>query len=289
MEAKYEYHDDTAITQFVQQGYALYRNVFEPGLIEQAREYVLERFEKLEQLARDGKIDRDVNGWAVSIMKLFEKTWLYERIIRSEKLVDLMKSYLGPDLALLGYDALWVNVPQDQDPVLLKGTHTDAWTGTGVNTIFAKIFFTDVDKFNGMSVNPASHLQGMMPVRNRAVDPAARVNFESRNLDMCKAGDLLIWHSLLLHSTTGHSDRNIRVSMTSRFISMENELTTQERGLGYRPLCVGPLHQVLRLIGNDHLTPFRTLGGYVGVDRRISDIYNHSQYKQGVDYEQYLA
>ena len=69
-----------------------------------------------------------------------------------------MKDFLGPDIALLGYDALWLNVPKDTDPVLLKGLHTDSWTGTSV-LIFAKTFFTDVDPFNGMTVCPGSHLQ----------------------------------------------------------------------------------------------------------------------------------
>jgi len=289
MEIKHEYSDEAALAQFVQEGYVLYQNVFDPELISASYRFIFEKYERLKKIAGEGKIDFDVNGWAVAIMKLYERTDLYEKVIHSKRYVEVMKRFVGPDVALLGYDALWINVPKDKDPVLLKGLHTDAWSGTGVNTVFAKLFFTDVDPFNGMSVCPGSHVQGMIPVRNRAIDPRYEVQFETKNMDMCKAGDLLVWHSLLVHSTTGHSDKNIRISMTSRFTSIENQMTTQERGLGYRPLSVGPLNQVLRLVGNDYLTPFRTLGGYVGVDRRISDIYNYSRYKQGVDYEKYLT
>lgn len=288
MEKKYDFKDETAPAQFVQEGYVLYKDVFDPELIQQSKNFFFERFDKLKALADSGKIENDVNGWAVAIMKQFEKTDLYDRVIHCKKFIEVMKAYVGPDVALFGYDALWINVPKDNDPVLLKGHHTDAWTGTGVNTVFAKLFFTDVDDFNGMSVCPGSHLQGLIPVRNRAIDPLHKVEFETKNLNMCKAGDLLVWHALLIHSTTGHSDKNIRISMTSRFTSTEGQMTSQERGLGYRPLCVGPLNQVLRLVGNDYLMPFRTLGGYVGVDRRISDIYNYSRYKKGVDYDKYL-
>jgi ectoine hydroxylase-related dioxygenase (phytanoyl-CoA dioxygenase family) len=179
-------------------------------------------------------------------------------------------------------------VPKDKDPVLLKGQHTDAWTGTSVNTLFAKTFFTSVDQYNGMTVSPGSHLQGLVPVRNRNIDPIFNVKFDSINLSHVEMGDFLIWHPLLIHSTTGHSDKNIRISLTSRFTSTETTFSSQERALGYRTLNVGPMNQVLRLIGNDYLTPFRTYGGFVGIDRRLSDIYEHSEYQKIFDYTPYL-
>src|SRR5579871_4129825 len=154
MEKKHEFNDEAALAQFVQEGYVLYQNVFDPELVSASRQFFMDKFNQLKKLSDEGKIDVDVNGWAVAIMKLFERTDFYEKIIHSKRFIDMMKRYVGPDVALLGYDALWINVPKDKDPVLLKGQHTDAWSGTGVNTVFAKIFFTDVDPYNGMSVSP---------------------------------------------------------------------------------------------------------------------------------------
>jgi ectoine hydroxylase-related dioxygenase (phytanoyl-CoA dioxygenase family) len=114
------------------------------------------------------------------------------------------------------------------------------------------------------------------------------VEFANVNLDNAKKGDFLIWHPLLVHATTGHSNTNIRVSITSRFSSTETPFSSQERSLGYRPLSVGPMNQIRRLIGNDYLSPFRTYGGYVGIDRRLSDLYGYSNYKAEVDYRKYL-
>lgn len=245
---------------FVEQGYEVHTGLYDPNLIEACRRFIMPKVKRA-----------DVHGNAVKIMDAFQKTDLYDAVVSNKKTVRLMQKFLGPDVCLLGYDALWINVPKDRDPVLLKGIHSDAWTGTSVHTIFAKVFFTDVDEFNGMSVCPGSHLQGMIPVRNRAPDTDAE--FESLNLKDMKAGDLLIWHPLLLHSTTGHSPKNIRISMTSRYKSTESPFSSQERALGYRTLSVGPLNKINRIIGNDYLTPLRTYGGVVGIDRRMSKVY----------------
>jgi len=285
---RFKPEDESAIGHFIREGYVHYHGVFDPKIIEACREFLMTKFDRLQDLSRRGEFPADVNGWAVSIIDAFVKTDLYEKFITTRKVIGVMKNFLGPDIAILGYDALWINVPHDKDPVLLKGLHTDAWTGTSINTIFAKTFFTDVDQYNGMSVCPGSHLQGMIPVRNRVVDPQFHVEFEVVNLDNAKAGDLLIWHPLLVHSTTGHSDKNIRISITSRYTSTETHFSSQERALGYRTLNVGPMNQVSRLIGNDYLTPFRTYGGFVGIDRRLSGIYEHSNYQMNRDYSKYL-
>lgn len=286
---KFDPRDDSAVRFFVQEGYALYQNVYDIELISTCCEYFMSRYLRLEELNKKDEILLDINGWAVAIIDLFQKTKLYQNFITSSNSMSIMKQFLGTDIAVLGYDALWINVPNDKDPVLLKSLHTDAWTGTSMNTIFAKTFFTDVDEYNGISVSPGSHLQGMIPVRGRTIDPAANVNFPLVNLCNAKAGDLLIWHPLLIHSTTGHSAKNIRVSITSRYTSTETPFSSQERALGYRTMSVGPMNQIARMIGNDYLTPFRTYGEFVGIDRRLQDIYEFGSYKQKADYGKYLT
>ena len=213
---------------------------------------------------------QDAQEQAVSIIERLQHEECFKRMVASQPLQDLLKLFLGPDLCILGYDALWINAPKDKNPVLLKGVHNDAWTGTSVNTLFVKFFLTDCDKYNGVTMYDGSHLQGMIPVRNRA--PAVKVKFPKRNI-IAKAGDILIWHPLTLHSTTGHSGKNTRVSITSRYSSTETDFSSQERALGYRTLSVGPLNHILRLIGSDSLTPFRTYGGTVAIDKRMRNIY----------------
>jgi ectoine hydroxylase-related dioxygenase (phytanoyl-CoA dioxygenase family) len=245
------------VRQFVLHGYELHRRRLPMAHLRWCRDFVLERLPK-----------KDIHERSRAIMDELAKQPQYEALMRAP--LDLMRGILGPDVCMLNYDALWINAPRDKDPVLLKGIHNDAWSGTGVNTVFAKVFLTDCDKWNGVTVYPESHLQGMLPVRNRKL--AVKVRFRSVNI-VAEAGDLLIWHPLLLHKTTGHSNRATRVSITARYTSTETAFTSQERALGYRTLSVGPLNTVLRLIGNDALTPLRTYGGKVAIDRRLAHLY----------------
>lgn len=256
-------HEEHAVKKFVRDGYVVYRGAFSMNDVAACRRFVLDRLRR----------GRDPHEQAVRIMDALAQETFFKAIVEGDAARNIMRQYLGPDVALFNYDALWINVPKDKNPVLLKGQHTDAWTGTSVNTIFAKVFLTDVDKHNGIAVSPGSHLQGMLPVRNRAIDPQSKAKFKSVNLDTIRAGDWLIWHPLLVHATVGHSAKNTRISITSRYTSTETPFSSQERALGYRTLSVGPLNQILRLVGNDYLTPLRTYGGTVAIDKRLKAIY----------------
>lgn len=285
---KYEPDDEDAIRQFVTDGCVVYHSVFDPILIEEGRNFILARHERFMDMHRKGAIPLDVNGWGVAIMRLFEQSKIYDEMLRSPPYVAIAQKYLGPDVACLNQPGLFINASGDSDPVTKKGWHTDVWTGSGVDTLFAILFFTDADKHNGLSVWPGSHLQGLFPVRNRQIDPICNVQMQGLDLET-KQGDLVLWHSLIIHATTGRSPTNTRISMTMRLLSQESELTSQERAVGYRAMSVGPLNQVRRLIGNDYMEPFRTHGGYVGIDRTMANLFNYCPYKSGVDYDQYLT
>jgi len=254
---------DNPVQDFVRDGCVVYRNIF--SMMD-----VMECWQIVKDKIRNKK---DIHAASVRIMNDLQGQPAFKRIVESQQAINVMRQFLGPDICIFNYDALWVNAPKDKNPVLLKGDHTDAWTGTSVNTIFAKVFLTDCDQYNGIAVCPGSHLQGMLPVRNRALDRKAAVKFKRVNLSGIKAGDWLLWHPLLVHSTVGHSARNIRISITSRYTSTETSFSSQERALGYRTISVGPMNQILRLIGNDYLTPLRTYGGKVAIDKRLADIY----------------
>lgn len=269
---KFHPTDPKAVTHFVRHGYVVYNAVNDRKNIEGARNYVMSEIEFMRRLGKT-----DLHEMAILVMETFVSS-CYGPI--TEAPLQFLRRYLGNDICLLGHDALWLNYPKDRHPVLNKGVHSDHWTGTSVNTVFVKTFFTDCDKYNGITVYPGSHLQGDIPVRNRAVDPAAKVKFKGVNLADIKAGDVLMWHALLLHKTTGHSAKNIRISMTSRYTSTETPFSSQERALGYRTLCVSPMNEILRLVGNDHLLPLRTYGGFVGIDKRMAKLYPNSEYKE---------
>lgn len=286
---KFSPNDEKAAQQaFVRDGYVIYENAYPKKLIDKTRELFFRWYNQLNQAHKDGKIDKDIHGWGNSILDKYERSQLYKDLINNPNIIKIMKGYLGPDVCHLNNDAFLLNVPDNKDPVMIQGQHVDAWVGTSVHTIYAQTYYTNVDKYNGICVSPGSHTLGLIPVRNRKIDPAYNLEFENINLDCLSAGDFVLWHSLLVHATTGQSDKNIRVAMTSRFTSTETPFTSQERALGYRTISVGPMNQIMRLVGTDLLQPFRTHGGFVGVDRRLSALYGHSDYQKDVNYEDFL-
>lgn len=286
----FEKNDEKALKFFVKYGYVHYKNLYPKELINRSSDYLSSSFQKLKKLSEKGEFPNDFQGWGNAVLEKFVSTFNYESIVENPKTIDVLKKYLGNDIAILNYDNLWINIPENKDPVSIKKAHTDVWTGMSINTLLANIYFTDVDDFNGLTVYPCSHLQGIMPVRNRAPDPLYNVQFDPLNLNNIEKGDFILWHPLLLHSTTGNSNKNIRISMSMHFTSTETEFTTQEKTRGYRTISVSPLKQISRIIGNDYLTPFRTYGGYAGIELRLKKLYNLVEQKSdsSIDYSKYI-
>ena len=208
-------------------------------------------------------------------MNNFESSQDYDELIFQNKTKHIMNRLIGNDLCVLNYTALWINVPTNTNPVLNKNEHVDAWTGTSTNTVFLKLLITDCDKFNGVTVFPGTHLHGLYPVKNRTIDyKTYDIKLEKGLNLVLKKGDILIWHPLLVHSTTGHSKKNKRVSFTLRYTSTENEFSSQERALGYKTISVSSNNIIRRYIGNDLLQPFRIYGGKASIDKRLAKLYN---------------
>ena len=208
-------------------------------------------------------------------MNNFESSQDYDELIFQNKTKYIMNRLIGNDLCVLNYTALWINVPTNTNPVLNKNEHVDAWTGTSINTIFLKLLITDCDKFNGVTVFPGTHLHGLYPVKNRTIDyKTFGIKLEKGLNLVLNKGDILIWHPLLVHSTTGHSKKNKRVSFTLRYTSTENEFSSQERALGYKTISVSSNNIIRRYIGNDSLQPFRIYGGKASIDKRLAKLYN---------------
>ena len=275
LKKKHKVNDPDLSNFFVMNGYVIIKDLFDKNLLNELYKTCNIYLEKLNNLYLKKKIHKDFELWSIVIINLIEKSSLFSKYINSPKLINLLKIFLGPDICTLGYNSLWINNPSNKNPVINKTPHVDAWTGTSTNTLFFKVFLTDVDRYNSLTFYPGSNCQGMVPVKSRVINNEDfNIKFNSINLDNIKKGDAVLWHALTLHATTGQSDKNTRISMTTRFTSTENEFSSQERALGYTALTVGPLNQVKRIVGNDQLYPLRTYNTFVGVDKRLGQLYN---------------
>ena len=275
---KYKCNDPAMIDFFVNNGYVILKDLFDKKTIKSLSIFCNEKLNQLEKLRKKKKIKKDFELWSFAIIEALEKSRIYNSYINSPKLLSTLQKFLGPDICTLGYNSLWVNNPSNKNPVINKTPHVDAWTGTSVNTLFFKVFLTDVDDYNGLTVYPGTNCQGIIPVKSRVINKEDfKLDFSPINLNNILKGDAVMWHALTLHATTGQSDKNQRISMTARFTSTETEFSSQERALGYSTLSVGPMNRIKRVIGNDQLYPLRTYNTYVGTDKRLAKLYSYKR------------
>ena len=183
---KFELNDDIDqfLASFVKNGYLVFSNVFDNNLIDECRIYFEDKYNELLKAHNKNLIPLDIQGWGNAILDKFSTTKLYDQLMYSNRLHYILEKIIGPDIAVLNYDHLWINSPSNKDPVLKKDIHTDTWTGTSVDTIISNIYFTDADEYNGLTVFPGTHLHGMTPVLNRKPDPRTNINYEPYNLNL---------------------------------------------------------------------------------------------------------
>ena len=273
---KFFFNDPKIEDYYIKNGFLIIKNGIEKKFLNKIAKEILNQIKNIEKKSKK-KIDyHDVSN---TIMNTFESSENYDELIFQQKIKFIMNRLIGNDLCVLNYTALWINVPTNTNPVLNKNEHVDAWTGTSTNTIFLKLLITDCDKYNGVTVFPGTHLHGLYPVKNRTIDYKTFDIKLAKGLNLVlKKGDILIWHPLLVHSTTGHSKKNKRVSFTLRYTSTENEFSSQERALGYKTISVSSNNIIKRYIGNDLLQPFRVYGGKASVDKRLAKLYKKKYY-----------
>jgi ectoine hydroxylase-related dioxygenase (phytanoyl-CoA dioxygenase family) len=268
---------DDYLPFFIQNGYLVFKNIFSKKYSNSLLKFILSKKKIIEKKYKSV----DTEQMCVSIVDLLEKNKLYEEFCFNTKLQNILIDLLGQELCLFNFPHMWLNKPNNKNPVLVKTPHVDAWTGASTNSLFVVYMVTKSDEYNSISVYPGSHLLGLVPTKNRTINNEDfNIEFKnSTNLKLDK-GDLIIWHSLLLHKTTGQSKSNERISITLRYSSTETPFYSQERSLGYRCINTGPLNTIKRYIGNDQLYPFRLYGGYPGIEQRLKKIYKFGNYKK---------
>lgn len=149
------------------------------------------------------------------------------------------------------------------------------WTGNSFDSIQLLIFITNADKHNSITFYPGSHFLGLLPVKNRKLDEN---NFKLKNkpfsLNNILAGDIIIFHPLLLHSSViDKKNKSLRVSIGTRVKSFEKNFSSQEKSTGYKVINIGPINHIKRVIGNDYLQPLRIYEGKQNVSLTIQDDY----------------
>ena len=114
-----------------------------------------------------------------------------------------------------------------------------------------------------MVMIPGSHFHGMLPNRNRRLMVEEGIDYgEVIPLTGFDPGDMVLFHSLLLHGTAGIG-KKLRVAISYYFKNTFAETSTKYHSVGQTPLREGALNRISNVLGNDQHTPLRTYGGRV--------------------------
>ena len=274
---------NSILDYFVENGFCVVRGIYNEKKLKE-----LEKFFKIISLKFE-KINKrnfyDQQAFAIACGSIFNKSDLNDYFFNNKNLIQLLKLFYGNDIIKIGESRFQINtkirnnkkqIEDEKKHSQYLGIHSDYWTGTSEYSIHYWLPFFGLDKKNSMTVYPGSHLNGPFPVYNRSIDKSYKFLYKPHNLNFLKKGDLVLFHSLLLHKTSGKSQKT-RASLLTRFNNLHYRKTQQEYDLGFKTLSAGPMRKIIRMIGNDRLTPFRTYGGKAGIDRVTKSIYAENQ------------
>ena len=82
---KHDYNSKSAIGEFVNSGFVLYKDVFDIHLVDKIREIVNLAYSRLVENHKKSGKEIDNNGFAVSIIDLLQKSETYSSLYNSSK------------------------------------------------------------------------------------------------------------------------------------------------------------------------------------------------------------
>lgn len=214
-------------SNFQDSGYILIRDVVPCKAIDQLLENFLRlvhqltgvRFEDAQspEIATYLKEHKDIQGRVYDEIR--RPPWLTE-FSQMTNIIEPVKRLLGPDIALMRKIPFRIDVPLDT--VEFAAWHQDYYYVRGnLDIVTAWIPMQDTPYLNGcLAVMPGSHKLGplehdMVVVRKRHC-PSNIFDREIRYVEM-RRGDMLLFHSCLLHSSNLNFSDALRCSVQPRY------------------------------------------------------------------------
>jgi hypothetical protein len=258
---RFDGNDSSSKDYFFKNGFFVLKSAFPSELIKKIYAEVSSAYIKTKKAAEVEKKPLPFVGIIQRTKETLEESNLVNQLYTSENLLNCLEGFLGPDLAKINANGLFINDPDDNSPVTNKACHQDIWTGASVDDIIVWIPFNNVERENTVSVVPGSHYYGILPNRNREILPLADFSMpDPLPIVDIEPGDALLFHTMLVHKTSGRGSQ-IRYAMHFNMRNSNAPLTKQQQAFGYIGIRQGVMTKIRAVLGNDHFTPLRTYGG----------------------------
>ena len=212
-----------AVEKFERDGYVIFRDVIDAGLVGEVRGHV-EWLMKKHPERRPESLGRElVHG---------DPFWV--RLVGDERLLDIAEQFIGPNIALFASHYI-SKPPLDGQPVLW---HQDGsyWPLEPMEVVTLWLAVDDSTPANGcMRVIPGTQtwqLHKMKPVSDRANVLKSEIDVDPSLIDVSKAvdielkaGDVSVHHPNIVHGSEPNRSPNRRCGLTIRYIPTTTRIT----------------------------------------------------------------
>jgi len=197
----------------------------------------------------------DIQG---DLMKFVVYKELHKKKFLQPQVLEKLIYALGPDLECELGAELTVNVKDVQDDYLVKKFHQELWSGQGINTLQTWTPIAIEEGMGGIEIIEGSHQWGHIPHRDR--EPIEIPSDAKYKKVDAEEGDMVIFHSLLLHGTVPNQHEYPRFATPQPVRNFHDKDTGFEDLKKWETFHYSPLSQIRKRLGNPQLSPFRTYG-----------------------------
>ena len=179
-------------------------------------------------------------------------------------ILDTLIRFLGPDLAYARAGQIFINLESERNPVYKKRWHQEVWSGGGTLQLHLWIPIIIPESLGGIEFIKQSHHWGLIPNQNR--EPTKLPDAYEIICPELKEGDFVIFSSFALHRTVvDYAAKKPRVALAVSIRNIYHPFSGHEHHLSWQNFHLSPVAKVEKILGNPYLSPFRTLGGEIGL------------------------
>jgi phytanoyl-CoA hydroxylase len=213
-----------ARTRYDRDGFVIFRQVLDPGLIAQAGAHVAWLQQRHPELRGE-----DLGH------QLVAKDPFWVRLVSDDRLLDIAAEFVGPDIALFASHYI-CKPPHTGRPVLW---HQDGayWPLEPMEVVTLWLAIDDSTRENGcLRVMPGTHRDDLHDLRERedvdsvlGSESAAEID-ESLAVDLTlSAGDVEVHHPHIMHGSNANTSASRRCGLTIRYIPTSTRITSTEQ------------------------------------------------------------
>ena len=217
-------NQSSVLQQYKQDGYAIFRDVLDPGLVQEVSNHIDWLLERHPDVRPEQLHHTLIAG---------DPFWV--RLISDERLLDVAEVFIGSDIAL--FASHYICKPPSDGHAVLWHQDGSYWPLEPMEVVTVWLAVDDSLPENGcMRVIPGTHtleLHQIKPrtyipnVLNSGIDP--ELVDESKAVDfVLKAGDVSVHHPNIIHGSNPNTSMKRRGGLTIRYIPTSTRITREE-------------------------------------------------------------